>query len=196
MKSFLPILIATSVLSACGGGDDRDGSTDRPTTTPAPIAAMPSAPTGPMTTPEWYRLDRDARTVHMTVTAGAVPDQNYWNFNGRIKGDLAITVPEGFTVTIELVNRDPNMAHSLGISRELSNFMVPPTPDPVFPGAITAEPQSMTSSTMPGETETIQFVAATAGNYSMVCYVAGHTAIGMWLYFNASATGEAGVQVR
>ena len=52
----------------------------------------------------------------------------------------------------------------------------------------------MIEATMPGETETIQFVAGTAGNYSMLCYIAGHTAIGMWLYFNVSGSGEAGVQ--
>ena len=50
--------------------------------------------------------------------------------------------------------------------------------------------------TMPNETETIRFVAERAGNYSMVCYIPGHTAVGMWVYFNVSASGEAGVQTR
>ena len=47
---------------------------------------------------------------------------------------------------------------------------------------------------MPGETATIQFVADAAGNYHMVCYVPGHTAIGMWLYFNVTESEEVGVQ--
>ena len=85
------------------------------------------------------------------------------------------------------------MAHSLGISRELSNFAVPPQPTPVFEGAITQDPQSMVTATMPGETETITFVAGEAGNYSMVCYIPGHSAVGMWLYFTVSAESEAGV---
>jgi uncharacterized cupredoxin-like copper-binding protein len=37
-------------------------------------------------------------------------------------------------------------------------------------------------------------VATTAGNYAMVCYVPGHAALGMWLYFDVSADGEAGVR--
>jgi uncharacterized cupredoxin-like copper-binding protein len=52
----------------------------------------------------------------------------------------------------------------------------------------------MISATMPGETETITFVAGAAGNYSLVCYIPGHSAVGMWLFFNVSGDGEAGVQ--
>lgn len=197
MKRLLLIPAVVVVYAACGGGDAGDAGAGASGAASQPAAAAPAgpaAPTGPMTMPDWYHVDHDARTVHMTITAGSIPDNNYWNFNGYIKGELAITVPEGYTVTIDLVNEDPNMAHSLGISSELTNFVMPPTPQPVFEGAITENAQSMIDATMPGETETIQFVADTAGNYSMVCYIAGHTAVGMWLFFNVSAGDEAGVQ--
>ena len=197
MKSLKLFPAATLFLVACGGGEPADsGASDAPSTEPAVVEAPagPAAPTGPMTIPDWYQVDHDAKTVRLSVVAGLSPDNNYWNYNGAIRGQLAITVPEGYEVTIDLENRDPNMAHSLGISSELVNFMVPPTPEPVFAGAITENPQSMIDATMPGETESITFVADTAGNYSMVCYIAGHSAIGMWLFFNVSAGGEAGVQ--
>jgi FtsP/CotA-like multicopper oxidase with cupredoxin domain len=184
-------------LAACGGGEDAPpvGDEAQPVATPAPAAsAMPAPPTGPMTMPDWYAIDRDARTVSMTITAGATPDANYWNYNGFIKGALAITVPQGYTVTIDLVNRDPNMAHSLGIQRDFTNPMMPAAPNPAFAGAVTENPQSMTDGTMPGQTQTITFVADAAGDYHMICYVPGHTAVGMWLYFNVSASDEAGVQ--
>jgi FtsP/CotA-like multicopper oxidase with cupredoxin domain len=149
-----------------------------------------------MTVPAWYVLDADARTVRMEIVAGQTADNNHWNFNGVINGSMAITVPEGYRVVITFVNRDPNMAHSLGISPETQNFMVPPQPNPVFAGAISQNPGSMIDGTMPGETETVEFVAERAGSYSMVCYIPGHTAVGMWLYFNVSASGEAGIQTR
>jgi FtsP/CotA-like multicopper oxidase with cupredoxin domain len=149
-----------------------------------------------MTVPDWYVVDNTARTVRLAITAGLTPDQNYWNYNGHTNGSLAITVPEGYRVSIDFVNRDPNMAHSLGISAETSNFMTPPQPNPVFPGAISQNPTSMMDATMPGEREMIEFVAERAGNYSMVCYIPGHSAVGMWAYFNVSASGEAGVQTR
>ncbi|MDA0328706.1 MAG: sulfocyanin-like copper-binding protein [Gemmatimonadetes bacterium] len=196
MKRFQFIPVVAIVFAACGGGDAPDSGTSNAgaTSQPAAVSAGPAAPTGPMSIPDWYVVDNTARTVHLTVTAGSIPDNNYWNFNGAIRGQIAITVPEGYTVTIDLVNRDPNMAHSLGISPELKNFAMPPTPNPVFAGAMTANPQSMIDATMPGETESITFVADAAGNYSMVCYIAGHSAVGMWVFFNVSSDGSAGVQ--
>ncbi len=197
MKNYLLIPTVVITLAACGGADagNAGAADDGAASQPVVVRAAKSAPpTGPVTMPHWYDVDHDAKTVRLTITAGATPDNNYWNFNGHIKGELAITVPEGYAVTIDFANDDPIMAHSLGISPELSNFASPPTLAPVFAGAITDDAQSMTDATMPGETETIQFVADTAGEYSMVCYVAGHTTIGMWLYFNVSGSGEAGVQ--
>jgi len=194
MKLYRILPAAAMFVVACGGGDaPATGSADSaPAAAPA-APAGPVAPSGAMTIPDWFAVDNDAQTVTIDVTAGSIPDNNYWNFNGHIKGQLAINVPEGYTVTINFVNQDPNMAHSLGISTELSNFAMPPSPTPAFAGAISGNPQSMIDATMPGESETITFVADAAGNYTMVCYIAGHTAIGMWLFFNVT-DGEAGVQ--
>lgn len=187
----------TIVCVACGGGDASDTGSPNTGATSQPVAtapAMPAAPTGPLAIPDWYTIDNDARTVHMTINYGETPDNNYWNMNGAIKGAWTITVPEGYTITIDQVNQDPNMAHSLGIQADFTNPMVPPMPNPVFEGAITPNPQSMIEATMPGETGTVQFVADAAGNYAIICYIAGHTTLGMWLYFDVSGDGEAGVR--
>jgi len=195
-RSFVPTLAAVA-LAACGGGEPSSsgsGATGGSAPSAQPATPAPVAPSGPMTVPDWYTVDNDARTVRMEIVAGQSPDNNHWNFNGVTQGRMAITVPEGYRVVITFVNRDPNMAHSLGISSETSNFAVPPQPNPVFPGAITQNPGSMIDGTMPGETETVEFVAERAGNYSIVCYIPGHTAVGMWLFFNVSASGEAGIQ--
>jgi FtsP/CotA-like multicopper oxidase with cupredoxin domain len=194
MKAYIILPVAAIVVAACGGGEAPPQSPDSAPDASAPAATGPTAPTGSLTVPDWYEVDHEARTVTLTMTAGETPDNNYWNFNGYVRGEVAISVPEGYAVTIEVINRDPNMAHSLGISAELSNFTVPPAPEPVFPGAITENPQSMLEGTMPGESETITFVAQAAGRYSMVCYIPGHTAIGMWLFFDVSSEGEAGVR--
>lgn len=196
-RSYLVPALAFA-LATCGGEEapapNGAGAAD---TAPAPAtpsaAAAPAQPTGPMTMPDWFQVDNEARTVQMTVTAGSTPVNNYWNFNGGINGQLAINVPEGYTVVIDFINEDPNMAHSLGISEETQNFAMPPDTTPVFEGAITENPGSMVDGTMPGESETVRFVAGRAGNYSMVCYIPGHSAVGMWLYFNVT-DGEAGVQ--
>lgn len=195
IRRILPM--AALALVACGGGEPAE-SDDEGSSAPAPGAApaADAAPSGPMTTPEWFHVDATARVVHLTITAGSVPDNNYWNFNGAIRGSMAITVPEGYRVEIQFTNRDPNMAHSIGVSAETANFSMPPQPNPVFAGAVSQNPGSMIDGTMPNETETVAFVAERAGNYSLVCYIPGHTAVGMWIYFKVSANGEAGVQTR
>lgn len=193
LHRLIPVLALGA--AACGGGDAPDAPpADSAPEAPAPAPAGPAAPTGPLSMPDWYAVDHDAGTVAITLTAGSTPDNNYWNYNGYTNGELAISVPEGYTVEITLVNNDPNMAHSVGVSTERSNFTMPPTPEPVFAGAITENPQSMIDATMPGETETITFTADAAGSYSLVCYIAGHSAVGMWLFFDVSADAEAGVR--
>ena len=136
----------------------------------------------------------DGNNVTLDIVAGQTDKGNYWNFNGSQFGEMTITVPVGANVTINFSNNDPNMAHSIGINPgfETAPAMVDTTP--VFEGAISANPTSMTEATLPGQSTSISFVASEAGNYSMVCYIAGHAVSGMWVHFNVSAEGEAGVQ--
>jgi sulfocyanin len=189
MKRF-SVLALLGALAACGGGEPAQ---DAPA---AAVEAAPATPTfGEMTTPEWFHVDEANRTVHMTITAGLTDALNYWNFNGAVNGSMAITVPEGYTVTVDLVNKDPVMAHSLVVLAQTDNFAAPGN-TPAFEGAATSNPTSMTDATMPGETESITFTASAAGNYSMVCLIPGHSAVGMWIYFNVSADGSMGVQTR
>lgn len=187
--------LAVFGFAACGGGEPAETSDTTSTPAAESAPAAPAPPTGPMTTPEWYQVDRDARTVNLTITAGSTNINNHWNYNGAINGRMAITVPEGYTVNLTLVNQDPNMPHSAVISSETQNFATPPSPEPVFAGAATENPMSMVDATLPGETETITFVAETAGTYSMVCTIPGHSALGMWVFFNVvPADAEVGVQ--
>jgi sulfocyanin len=195
MKRF-SILSALAVFAACGGGEPAEsGAASSASAEPAEVAA-PTAklPGGEMTTPEWFAVDADAQVAHIVLTAGATNDNNYWNYNGGTKGSMAITVPVGYTVTIDLVNNDPAMAHSVGVSAETSSFGAMLDPTPVFTGAVTENPTSMVDGTMPGETDTVTFTADAAGTYTLVCYIPGHGTTGMWVYFVVSADGSAGVQ--
>lgn len=194
MKVFKIIPVVGLFLAACGGGEPADTPQTDDAATPEPAAtAEPEIPSGELAMPDWYAVDHDAQTVTLDIVAGSDPSNNYWNYNGAINGEWAITVPEGYTVTINFSNSDPNMAHSLGISSELTGFATPPATEPVFEGAISEDPGSMIDSTMPGESEVITFVASEAGNYSLVCYIPGHTAVGMWLYFTVAEGQDAGV---
>ena len=185
----LSILPAALLMVACGGGEPAPEASSEPAAAAAPEAA---APAGEMTMRDWFHVDEANQSVHMTITAGAVGAK--WNFNGASDGNMTITVPEGFSVMIDFKNDDPNMAHSLGISATTSGFGPMIEPVPAFDGAMSSNPTSMVDATMPGQEESITFVASAAGDYAMVCYIPGHAATGMWIYFNVSADGSFGVQ--
>jgi sulfocyanin len=192
MKRIAPLGMALLLgLAACGGSESADNAPAMEESAAAEQPAEQEAMSGEMTQPDWFQAD--GQNVTLEIVAGKTNKGNYWNFNGYQHGEVTITVPVGANVTIHFHNNDPNMAHSLGI---VNGFSTPPAsiePTPVFDGAITADPTSMTDATLPGEDETVTFTAATAGQYAMVCFIPGHAVSGMWLHFNVSADGEAGV---
>ena len=175
-------------LAACGGSDtaEMDAPADA-----APAATAPAAQAGAMTMPSWYRMNGDQ--VELDIVAGSTDRGNYWNYNGAQFGEMTITVPVGSNVTINFSNNDPNMAHSVGISEGFETAPAMVEAVAVFEGAISENPTSMTEATMPGQSTTLSFVASEAGEYTMVCYIAGHAVSGMWVKFVVSADGEAGV---
>lgn len=180
-------LLAVFGLAACGG-DEPAADTQTPASTPA-------ADAGALTMPDWYQIDRDAQTVTLNITAGTSSDNNYWNYNGMYGGRGHLVIPQGYQVTVNLTNNDPNMAHSIGIGERLSSYPATFTnPVPIFAGGITQNATSMTEATMPGETETISFTAETAGDYAFICYVTGHAVVGMYLNVTVSADDEAGLR--
>jgi sulfocyanin len=187
-----PLLLA---LIACGGGDsgDSESAPASESAEPAPAAAPAAEPAAPVAA-DWFQIDEGAMTVTLDITAGATTDNNSWNFNGAYNGSATVTVPEGYTVTVNFTNQDPNMAHSVGVDARTGNF--PPNisdPTPVFAGAISANPTSLTEATMPGDSESFTFTADAAGEYTLVCYIPGHAVTGMWIYFNVSSDGSSGV---
>jgi len=191
MRKLTIISVLALGLAACGG----DTADQPPPATPAAQPEAPAAPAAPaeLSVPAWMTVDEAARAVTMTIVAGQSSANNYWNFNGNFGGTGGITVPEGYTVTINLENRDPAMAHSLGIGERQATYPNQfPEVVPVFEGAVTESPRSMTESTLPGETETITFVVDRAGDFAMICYVTGHAATGMWLPFTVSTDGSIG----
>jgi len=199
MKRFETIggaLLLTLTLAACGGGEDAADAPameSEPAATESAAADMSGGEMGEMMMPAWFQMDEANQTVTLDMTA--TMDGGQWKFNGYNFGGAAITVPEGYTVTINLINEDPAMAHSIGVDARTSDFPGSfADPQPVFEGAISSNPTSMTEGTMPGESETITFTASTAGEYSLVCYIPAHAVSGMWVLFNVSADGEAGVQ--
>jgi uncharacterized cupredoxin-like copper-binding protein len=190
MHRFTTILGMTLVaaLWACGGQAGEEGAE---ADTLAVADTMPAEhDMGAMSTPDWMMVDATARTVTMEIRAGGTDVNNYWNFNGLYAGHGSISVPQGYSVTINFTNADPTQPHSLGIDEAQESW--PATfdaPEPAFAGAITPDP---TVGTAPNGTASMTFTADAAGEYSMVCYVPGHAVAGMHIPFNVTADGTPG----
>jgi FtsP/CotA-like multicopper oxidase with cupredoxin domain len=196
ISASLTTLLLTLGLLACGGAADEGATEDTTAVDTTAMAEEPAdmaGPSGSLSTPAWMALDETAQTASMDIVAGETEANNRWNFNGLYAGEGAIVVPQGYSVTINFTNADPNQPHSFGIDEPMDSY--PATfdnPEPVFAGAIS--PDAATTGTAPNGTATITFTTDTAGEYVMICYIAGHAVAGMHLPFEVSADGSAGVR--
>lgn len=204
---YAAVIGAAFALGACGGGNKANnsadttaaaapaGSTATPAAAPAGSTAAAPAPSGPMSMPAWMKVDKAKKTASLDIHAGQTPDNNHWNFNGYDKGNATITVPEGYKVTIKFTNDDPSLAHSIGVDSAYTTF--PPTftnPQPIFSGAISSDPTDPSKATQPHKSQTLSFTASKAGSYTLNCFIPGHAMAGMWIHFDVSSDGKAGVQ--
>lgn len=193
MRRFTTILstILVAALWACGGEAGEDG-TDMAADDTLAMADhdMDDMDSGAMSTPDWMTVDATAQTVTMDIRAGSTDVNNYWNYNGMYAGNGSISVPQGYSVTINFTNADPTQPHSLGIDEAQESW--PATfdaPEPAFAGAMTPDPLVGTA---PNGTASITFVASAAGDYTLVCYVPGHAVAGMHIPFLVTEGGTPG----
>jgi sulfocyanin len=176
---------------ACGGGEGTDEAAEMEAPAEAAAPATPAPASGAT---DWVTADDAAKTVSMSLVAGQGTANNNWNFNGFANGNATVTVPTGYTVTLNFTNQDPNMAHSIGVAEKPAGpWSATPTPTPVFAGAISSNPTSMTDATKTGASETVTFTADRAGQFALVCFVPGHAAAGMWINLTVVDGGAAGV---
>lgn len=194
--ALLSLLIALT-FAACQGAAD-EGAMEEDTLALEADTAMGDemgdmGDAGALSTPAWMQIDETAKTVTMDITAGESDVNNYWNYNGLYAGNGRIVVPEGYAVTINFNNADATQPHSLGIEESMTTWPATfESPEPVFEGAIT--PDAATTGTPPSGSATLTFTTGTAGDYAMVCYIAGHAVAGMVVPFTVSADGSAGIE--
>jgi hypothetical protein len=106
------------------------------------------------------------------------------SFNGSTQGVRVLTIPRGWTVTIDFANRDAAFPHSAvvvagpgAIPEEL--------PPAAFLGAETVRVQE---GLLDGSTDDLTFVADREGRYLLACGVFGHAQRGQWISLVVSAS--------
>lgn len=126
---------------------------------------------------EFLVADETEKIARVNLVAGESDVNQGLNFNGYANGEVAIIIPQGWRVEVVLTNPS-SMPHSAAIvppdTLELSEEV-----GPAFPGAVL--PVLPT-----GATEDFSFVADEVGEYNLICPVAEHAPLGMWLRFVVS----------
>ncbi len=147
-------------------------------TKPSPAAQNP--PTNPA---QWLSQSPSQKTVTFKVYAG---ENNGMNFNNYGHGDMTLTVPANWRVTVDFVNTDNAQVHSAMIVPLADHVQMNIASSAlVFSGASTPDPSLGTNY---GVHQSFSFVANKSGDYALACGIPGHAAMGMWDHFNVSSS--------
>jgi rusticyanin len=144
-------------------------------------------PAGATVSSDRHRIIFSGTSVRLVVLAspGGGPGETF-----RIAGMVnpAITVKAGASVSIEVINADPDTAHGLVITagQARSSSMPMMTTRPAFPGAAMWFLGNPTSAGM--HAATLSFTASTPGTYRYLCPVPGHAQEGMTGTFTVNGT--------
>ena len=147
------------------------------------VATTPA--TGTPGDAHWLITHFAARSVTIKIFAG---EQNGMNFNGYANGQMLITVPVNWHVTVEFTNVDNAETHSAMIVplKDHTLASIPQTAV-VFPRATTPDPSEGTGYNI---SQSFRFSVTKPGAYALVCGVPGHALMGMWDRFTVSRTAK------
>ncbi|HEX6966520.1 MAG TPA: sulfocyanin-like copper-binding protein [Gemmatimonadaceae bacterium] len=146
----------------------------------------PAAASGETKVNEFLSYDASAKRVTLQLNAAMGNHNGGMNFNGGSGGNQTITIPVGWTVRLNFVNKDA-IPHSAIIVPGTMPLPVIPT-DAAIPGAYTKD---LTSGIATDGTDTSTFRVNKPGEYFIECGVPGHGPSGMYIRFNVSATATA-----
>jgi sulfocyanin len=140
------------------------------------VALLPrttvTPPTGTTSPSQWLSYSAAKKTVTLDLIAGYNATKSGFNFNGYADGQMTVTVPVGWTVTVDFSNKG-QLPHSAAIVTTATALT------PAMPGAGLPASELQTG-LAPGQSATFSFTPTTAGHYRIACLVPGHELLGMW----------------
>lgn len=139
-----------------------------------------------MASPSWMKIDAPSKSVHFDIKMAENANNGTLNFNGYGHGDLTITVPLNWKVSMDVVNIGQGaIPHSLEIVPVTEAIPSQGSEPPVFDGAETVE---LINGLGIGKSDKVEFTAGKEGHYWMFCGVPNHGIGGMYDNFVVSPT--------
>lgn len=130
----------------------------------------------------WMTYATAAKTATLKLVAGYNSSLSGFNFNGYGNGQMVVSIPTGWRVTVDFSNQG-QLPHSAAIVHTATSTR------PAFPGA--GLPGSELTAGIPsGKSATFSFTTGAPGNYRIVCLVPGHEGAGMWDTLTVTSTGK------
>jgi hypothetical protein len=130
--------------------------------------------------------DLAAKQVRLTMIAGLGSSNNGFNFDGYGRGELLVSVPRGWRVTVDCRNHGSQRASCAVVTGARSATIA-------FPGASVARPLQGLE---PGATETFSFTAGRPGVFRMTSLVPGQAEARMYAVLEVTKGGSPSISAR
>jgi hypothetical protein len=146
-------------------------------------ACDPVTGTGPGSPPDlkhYLNVDAATRTATVILVAAYPATDFQFNYDGYGSGSLVLTVPVGWTVTVQCENHGtvPNSCSVVADGRATS---------PVRSEWSTPDPQRGLD---PGQSAAFTYAPTQTGSYRIASLVGGNEASGMWLDLEVTSAGR------
>jgi len=176
------LLVVTLTLAALGLAGCGGTATAQRTTTGAPPLHLPPKPDPK----RFLQVDAAHHAVRLTLIAGDGASNNGFNFDDYGRGELLVTVPRGWRVTVLCKNAGsgPNSC---------AVVQGPRATHPAFEGATTPHP---VSGLQGGQSASFTFTASRVGVYRLASVVPGHEAARMYDVLQITRGGRPSISAR
>ena len=134
----------------------------------------------------WLSVDAAAKTARFQLIAGLTGANGALNFDGFADGGLTLVIPTGWAVEMDFVNHDGMLPHSATVLAATLPIAAVPS-GAAIRRAFTVR---LSEGLPPLGKDTMRFTAAPAGDYFIVCGVAGHATAGMWIRLRISDSAK------
>jgi Sulfocyanin (SoxE) domain len=128
---------------------------------------------------KYIQVDDSSHSAIVTLIAGYPATDIQFNYNGYGDGALVLTVPAGWSITIQCENRGTVPNSCAVVSDQRSSAPIDPlwtTPDP-------------SRGLDPGQSASFVFMPDQPGGYRIASLVDGHEASGMWADLEVVGSG-------
>ena len=136
----------------------------------------------------WLTFNTSQHTATLTLIAGYHGANSGFNYDGYSHGQMVVSVPVGYTVTVKLTNQG-SLPHSAAV------VSGSPTSTTVAFAGASAPSQNISTGIAIGQSAHFHFTPKAPGTFYIVCLVPGHEQLGMWMKLVVSPGGRPSLRV-